>query len=816
MRVMREQADTRDRVMSDQERLPAPIEPAAGHVARQDHGMRYAAVPPAAGGSGGLSPKRLLRAVLRYKWVVLALALIGTVAAAFATRYVDLSYVAEATVWIEVPTRDDGMRGPIQASGLLNNEAWLELLRAYVVLDPVAREQRLYLSYKRRDRDIIGSIDVDPEVVPPGTYVLHIGEAGGMELRNADGTVVQHAAPGTPLVTPGISGTVPPQAGRSSRTVEFRVSTPRDAARQLDRNLEARLARGGNFVRLRYSSNDPERAAQVVNALADRYVAVAEEMKRARLTELRDILGTQLTYAEASLNDAEMSLEQFRVETITLPSEHAAPVAAGLESTQGTVLGGFFGLKVERETLQRDRAAIQRIVNARGQDVSVDALSAVPSVRQSPELSMALNELASKRADLRALHQQFTPEAGPVRRATEELQQLEREAVPALARRLAAELGDQMGQIDGMIGSASRELREIPARAIDEARYRRAVATAENLYNDLRQRFEAARLAEETAIRDVRVLDAATVPRTPALDSRIRLVLMGFAGSLAFGLLLAVGLDRADPRLRYAEQVTDGMGLNVIGAVPSLVAPRRMLGRGSKALRPAAAGPQVIESLRSIRMNLMYAHGAAGPLMATVTSPDPGDGKTFITSNLALSYADLGMRTLVIDGDTRRGNLHRVFGVERSPGLTEYLRGSAELHDVVHNTANPLVHVVSPGARLRNSPELLSSKRLGALLAGIRNDYDVILIDSPPLGAGVDPLVLGTLTGNIVLVMRTGNTALAVAEAKLRMLDNLPVRILGTVLNAFDADDSYRYYSYTPGYESGADEPAELELLKTS
>jgi Mrp family chromosome partitioning ATPase len=104
---------------------------------------------------------------------------------------------------------------------------------------------------------------------------------------------------------------------------------------------------------------------------------------------------------------------------------------------------------------------------------------------------------------------------------------------------------------------------------------------------------------------------------------------------------------------------------------------------------------------------------------------------------------------------------------------------------------------------------------MGDLLARIRSEYQVILIDSPPLGAGVDPLVLGSLAGNMLLVLRTGITDRALAEAKLKMLDRLPIRLLGTVLNGFDAADAYRYYSYMPGYEASGEDPgAQEELLQ--
>lgn len=803
--------------MTERENLPATRGPEAGLPAHP-LAPSYADIADEHAGSGGFNLRHAIRGVGRYKWLVVVLTLAGTTAALVATRYVQLSYRAESRLWIEIAQRSDGLQGPIRSPELLREGAWLELLRSFAVYDPVVREQQLFLQHLPRDNDLFATLDANPDALVPGTYTLVLdGASGGMELRGEDGQVVEQARRGEVIGSSiGLVWRPSFASGAGVRSAEFTLLPLRVAASRLNGGIEARLARGGNFMWVSYGADDPVKAARVTNAVTERYVALAAELKRAKLDELRDILNRQMEFAENNLREAELSLERFRVATITLPSETAGPVAAGLEATRAPVMSAFFGLKLERETLQRDRMAIQRALSAENGGLSVDALSAVPSVRQSPEVMAALNELANKRAERRALLLQYTEEHPLVVRATADAEELERQAVPGLAQRLISELGQQLGQLDGRVDDASSELRQIPARAIDEARYRREVASAENLFNDLRQRYEAARLAAETTVPDIRVLDPAAPPNSPALDERLKLMFAGFAGSLALGLLLAVALDRFDPRLRYADQVTDDMGLTIIGAVPSIPTAKR-LGRGGSrrgGVDVPAGGPHVVEALRAVRLNLMHAYGAAGPMIVTVTSPGAGDGKTFMTSNLALTYSDLGMRVLVIDGDTRRGCMHRMFSTERRPGLVDYLRDGLPLTDVVRSTQYPLLDLIPCGARMTNSPELLSSRLLGDLLASIRGEYDVILIDSPPLGAGVDPLVLGALAGNILLVMRTGNTDRSVAEAKLRMLDRLPVRVLGTVLNGFDSGDSYRYYSYMPGYESSNEEPAGTNLLQ--
>jgi capsular exopolysaccharide synthesis family protein len=762
---------------------------------------------PEPGGNGAFI-KRLLAAVRAYKWLILLVTAVGSGLGVLASRYVSPLYTAEATIWIEGADRNAASQGPIQSGELLQDNAWVELLRSYTVLDYVAEEKRLYLSHARRDADILGNFRID-SASARGQFVLQVDATGSqVTLSTADGHVVQRVAVGAEIGRDiGFIWQPPSSALTPGREVSFSVTTPRDAARGLNDILQTRKAERGNFVRLQYVGTDPELVAGVLNATADRYVAVAAELKKRKLVELQRILKSQLDYAEVNLSSAELALENFRVNTITLPSETATPVTPGLESTRAPVLSSYFQLKIEKDQIERDQRQVQRVLDS-GDGISVDALSAVESVQQSPELTQTLQELSAKRANLRALSQLYTPEHPLVRRAQDELRDLEGNVIPTLTRNLVQELGTRIQALDQMVGSASSELREIPTRALDEARLTRSVDIAVNLYNDLRQRYENARLSAETAVADVSILDYAPVPQRPSTDERMRLILMAIVGSLGVGIALAVLLERADPKIRYAEQVSDGLHLTILGAIPEL-----KLRRGSYAPEHRAA---LLEALRSIRLSLAHAYGSAGPMMITVSSPGPGDGKTFITCNLATTYADTGMRVLVIDGDTRRGTVHRVLDVERKPGLTDFLAGDLPIESLVRRTSNPNVDVIPCGTRLGNAPELLASPRMGELLAWIRPQYQVILIDSPPLGAGVDPLVLATLSGNILLVMRTKKTERAMAAAKLEMLTQLPIRILGAIVNGVNSQAGYKYYSYLPGYEAGQESREEPKLLQPS
>jgi len=215
-----------------------------------------------------------------------------------------------------------------------------------------------------------------------------------------------------------------------------------------------------------------------------------------------------------------------------------------------------------------------------------------------------------------------------------------------------------------------------------------------------------------------------------------------------------------------------------------------------------------VEAFRTIRMNVRYAADPGRPLTVTITSPGPNDGKSLISSNLALSFAEAGARTLLIDGDIRRGELANTFGVSAKPGLVEYLDGTALIAEVLYPVeAHPNLTLIPGGARRRKAPELLATPRLSQLIGQMASDYDVIIVDSPPLGAGFDAYALATATTNMALVMRAGVTDRKMAQAKMAVVDTLPVRVMGAVLNGIKLTGAYEYYSYYQEYAAKDEEP---------
>jgi capsular exopolysaccharide synthesis family protein len=203
---------------------------------------------------------------------------------------------------------------------------------------------------------------------------------------------------------------------------------------------------------------------------------------------------------------------------------------------------------------------------------------------------------------------------------------------------------------------------------------------------------------------------------------------------------------------------------------------------------------QVVESFRTLRLAVRYDFPADGPVVLAISSPSKDDGKSLVSSNLALAFASAGHRTLLIDGDLRRGTLHSTFDIQVTPGLVEYLSNGTAVDAVVKSTSSENLFLLPRGTRASRAPELLVSDKMSALIEMARQKFDVVIIDSPPFIAGVDAYALGAAAGNVLIVLRQGVSDRKLAAAKLTVLDRLPIRILGAVINGIPGGGMYRYY----------------------
>lgn len=752
------------------------------------------AAPPA--GAGTLNVGRYVAALRRYKWLISVIVLLGIIGGIVATRFIKPTYRVDTTI---VVGESPDPKGPVRPQAVLNEQAWKELLLSFAILDPVARENGMYLTPKS-DADSTTFRGFQPTSdLQTGDYTLKIDPiAKRYDLSVKRGRTVALIESG--MVGDSIGRTVgfawAPDAQLLTRyrELKFEVRTPREAAADLRGRLSVDLPPESRFIKVGLTGTRSRELASTMNSILREFIAEAASLKKKNLTDQRIALEEQLEQSFGNLQTLEGQLKHFQVENALTPTRQLT-VQPGVGLTDDPGMKSFLDLRVAAEQSRRDREAVQALVrsgpNAR---VTPEQLLSIPGVLQtSPNLKNAVDELTSAEADLRSLRAKYTDAAPLVKAKAADVERMMTQTIPAITNQTLDQLRRQEAELDRRIAAASSDMRRIPARAIEEGRLTRERDLAANLYADIQSRYNLAKLAEASAIPDVSVLDSAVAPLRPSSNTAPMILLIVIGASVALAIVLAILLDLIDKKFRYPEQATHELGLDILGTIPTI----RRSRNGAKRIEDEA---QLVEAFRGLRLNVRNAINGNGPVAVAVSSPGPGDGKSLISSNLALAFAEAGYRTLLVDGDIRRGQLHSTFSVPQRPGLVDHLSGDVVVEDVIRETTHGNLFLMPCGTRRQRGPELLAADVTARMVRALRARFDAIIIDTAPLGAGIDPYAVGAATGNMLIVLRTGQTDRKLAQAKLTTLDRLPVRLIGAVLNDIQAEGMYKYYAYLDGY----------------
>jgi len=752
---------------------------------------------------------RTLAALKRYRWLILAVFVVGSATGIALTRFVKPKYAVDATIWI---AENQGGRGPVQAPGLISSDlGWTDLVRSFIILDPVVSRLGLYVRpASGSDSALFRGLQPSDSLIT-GRYRLTTDENRTRytltrlaEERGQEDRTIETGAIGDSIGRKvGFLWQPARRLLRDETSFEFEVLTPREAAVTLQRQLVVARPLNSNLMRLGMQGEQSTLLAATLNEVLRQFRREADRLKKQNLIEVANTVDLQLKSSADRLYDAEVALESFKIGTITQPTENVA-VAPGISMATNPVMTAFFADRQQLENIRADREQLENIIRESGSRngrLSIEALRGAPTLLSAGEtgreLNTAINDLATHQVTLRGLQEKYTDEHEFVKKEISAINNYETQIIPQYASKLLAQLRASESELGRRVTGTAREIQKIPARTIEEGRRQRAVNVASTVYQDLQTRAVSSRLAEQTVMPDIAILDTAVAPRRPTSDTTISIILIAIMASLGLGIGLAILLDRLDGRFRYPEQAVHELGLDIMGAVPSYTAPR------SQRMRLEQAS-QMVESFRSLALSVRSSFPPGSPVQLTISSPGPGDGKSTVSINLANALAEGGYRTLLIDGDIRRGQLHESCPpATQAPGLLDYLAGDATLGEVIRSTdLHVNLSLIPSGTRRRQGPELLASQRMGMMLRELRSQFDAIVVDCAPLGAGIDAYALGTATGSMLLVLRAGETDRRLAQSKLTTLDRMPIRILGAVLNDIGESPEFRYYHYLEGYGS--------------
>jgi capsular exopolysaccharide synthesis family protein len=290
----------------------------------------------------------------------------------------------------------------------------------------------------------------------------------------------------------------------------------------------------------------------------------------------------------------------------------------------------------------------------------------------------------------------------------------------------------------------------------------------------------------------------------------INLVLGGLSGML-LGFGIGYLIDRADKNFRSSDELRKSLGLPIVGHIPvffprteeeaEIEQPSDAVSIDKMICSFADPDSLAAEAYRAVRTNLFFSTHGESHKVIQVTSPSSGDGKSTLASNLAVSLAQSGVKVLLVDADLRRPKVHTNFGLEKSPGLTNLIRGSVELPEAIHRSAIENLDLMPSGPRPRNPSELLALPRFKELLATLRDRYDFVIIDSPPVLAVTDPGAIAVRADGVLLALQIRRKAKPSAQRAVEILTELGANVLGVVVNGVGWR---RAYAYREGGEFGA------------
>jgi capsular exopolysaccharide synthesis family protein len=335
-----------------------------------------------------------------------------------------------------------------------------------------------------------------------------------------------------------------------------------------------------------------------------------------------------------------------------------------------------------------------------------------------------------------------------------------------------------------------------PAEAIEARRLlKRELQTLQQQLTVVQaQRAQLPIPSEDTA----EIIDPADVPTSPASPNHVQNVLLGLLAGLALGVGLAFTRERLDDRLAGRADLEAQIGAPALAIVPTVHGWHKK--KTTKLIAVEEPKSPAAEAYRTIRANLQFMAREGGLQIVELTSPSLGEGKTTTTADLAVTLANAGKRVIAVSCDLRKPRLHEFFGLGNEPGLSELLRGEAELLDVTQRTSVDTLRVISSGGVPHNPSELLASDAMARFLDSLRRYADFVLLDTPPVLAVSDALILAPKSDGVIIIVDAGHTSRSAVAHTREQLEQVGATILGGVLNNLDPSRAKSYPSYVRDY----------------
>lgn len=794
---------------------PRQPHPEATHRAQPLPLLRSHAADPAPPPGEGIPMREYLAALRRHVWLVLAAVFVSTGIAAFRISREPPRYAAASSVQLVNPRQ--ALAGEIGTGQTDQLQGWytdpilsqIQVLRSRAVAQRVVDSLGLRLQAARGfPWNALDSASVSPAARSGDT--LHLTFRPGMVQGRLAG--IRAEAPyGQPLDL----GLAQLTFGRrpAVESARMHVIDNQSAVMWVIGSMSPTQRQMTNVLDIQFTANDPHLAQRVANGAAAAFQTVSMHSAQTESRRRRMFVEEQLRTTDSLLLVAQHQLSAFRKGVRSFsPRESFRTTEEGL--TQ---------FRLQRQALITEKGIYDQMGRVLASDPGREGSEQIAALAASPEIASNSGILGLYNQLIRYQTARDSLTTGRWSRAAEnpDVQQLDSlistyrgrlvRAVQARSEALAA----QIGVLDQVMASDAAAISALPDAEAEEMRLSREVETLQKMVDDMRRGVQEARIDEAVEAGQVDIVDWALVPGGPVGTGKRRRLLFALLVGLMIGGGGALVLDRLNTAIVRREDAESMLQVPVIAVIPRLGGPlkasrrldvRRLLPKKEEEQERGLVTVDEMQSAgsqayRKLRTHLIFSQGGHPPRTLLVTSASASEGKTTVCANLATTFAQQGMRVVIIDGDMRRPRLHGLFSQARTPGLSELLEGESPISEVVRETSVPGLHLIAAGRLVPHVSELLGGASMGRLIRELNAQYDLVVIDTPPVLAAADAEILGAQADAVLVVVRAGKTERQSAHYAMQQLRAVGAQIVGAVLNDPDQKVAgYGRYAYYYDY----------------
>jgi len=584
----------------------------------------------------------------------------------------------------------------------------------------------------------------------------------------------------------------------------------------LRENLSVSGVRGSDILQLRMRAPDPIAAQTITNTYVEIVISWNLHKKRSEITSIHDFIEKQLSDFHTKLDSTEGALRSYKEQNNMFSlSEASTNVLARL--TEADI--AYNQTKAEREAMEQRMLAIER---------KKQEIAPVRSVGSNPELQPLKNKLLDLEMQYSRRQAQGAKQTDPeLAQLRGEIDQIKQELVQKILNisvrdnlidplsqsrtllqesiTLDIELETCKARENGLkkiVDDYNQELRTLPKQELELARLIRDKEVNDKIYSMLLERREETRITKAGKIGDIRVIDGAEIPLEPVAPNKKKNLMLGIVLGLSFGIGLAFFLESLDTSVKSEEDVEKLLGLPVLAQIPNINTNGEIhLGRArhskefyTQKLLPSFVNiPHLYEAHRNLQLNFAFVNLSQNLKAILFTSAGAGDGKTLNSVNMAYLFARLGTKTLIIDCDLRRPMIHKILGFKQEPGLSQVLIQETPFEAAVRHLDADNLDVLTCGTLPPNPSDLLNAPQMEQLIRKLKSQYDLIILDAPPVIAVTDSIVLSSKVDGICLVVRANKTRRDAVKRAKELLQKGGSKIIGLILNDVNIKNLYGY-----------------------